>query len=574
MGLSDFILTGLTALCLNSTCPDDNSFHNLWYQRYQSLKDELKNDTLIITTLNNGPLSGYTNDSKGIIGTGVAFDIIRILQKEYGFQYKLVSPDDDVFEPPKDNLGGVKNMLLNKNVDVAAAFLPLQYTDVVSYSRSLDTAQWVVLMKRPAESATGSGLLAPFTATVWTLIIISLLVVGPILWLIVLLRAKMCKENYDSVFSLPACMWFVYGALLKQGSTLNPKTDSSRLLFSTWWIFITILTAFYTANLTAFLTLSKFTLPINEAKDIAKKHYKWVTNKGNGIIEELLTSRNLSNGDGKSLYEAVGMPKWEINAEEASILSDYVTRQNYMYIREKTVLETIMYEDYKQKTKENVDEAYRCTYVITNFPVGVFPRAFAFKPGFKYKELFDLTIQHLSESGITEFKQRELLPDTTICPLDLGSKERRLRNADLSMTYMIVGGGLIISTIIFGVELIIHNFNIHGCHKRRPLVVNVTNNNNVLKNNNAQLFPTINYANSYNNNSHYDVKGNFEMPKLFKTPPPSYNTLFNAPAVSTGADVKKKMINGRQYWVINNKQGATSLIPQRAPSALLFQFTN
>lgn len=63
--------------------------------------------------------------------------------------------------------------------------------------------------------------------------------------------------------------------------------DSSRLLFATWWIFITILTAFYTANLTAFLTLSQFTLPISKPEDIGTKKYSWVSQK-NGAIEEAI----------------------------------------------------------------------------------------------------------------------------------------------------------------------------------------------------------------------------------------------------------------------------------------------
>lgn len=70
----------------------------------------------------------------------------------------------------------------------------------------------------------GSGLLAPFNKNVWLLIIVSLLGVGPVLWFIMLLRARMCKDEKQMVFSLPSCMWFVYGALLKQGSTLNPRT--------------------------------------------------------------------------------------------------------------------------------------------------------------------------------------------------------------------------------------------------------------------------------------------------------------------------------------------------------------
>jgi len=56
--------------------------------------------------------------------------------------------------------------------------------------------------------------------------------------------------------------------------------DSTRLLFATWWIFILILTSFYTANLTAFLTKPQFTLPIKSLHDIAHKNYHWVAYKG------------------------------------------------------------------------------------------------------------------------------------------------------------------------------------------------------------------------------------------------------------------------------------------------------
>jgi hypothetical protein len=55
------------------------------------------------------------------------------------------------------------------------------------------------------------------------------------------------------------------------------------LLFATWWIFITILTSFYTANLTAFLTLSRFTLPIDGPKDLTKNKAGWISHKGSAL---------------------------------------------------------------------------------------------------------------------------------------------------------------------------------------------------------------------------------------------------------------------------------------------------
>lgn len=63
----------------------------------------------------------------------------------------------------------------------------------------------------------------------------------------------------------------------------NFIADSTRLLFATWWIFITILTSFYTANLTAFLTLSKFTLPYNSMEDIRDHNQKFVATRGGAV---------------------------------------------------------------------------------------------------------------------------------------------------------------------------------------------------------------------------------------------------------------------------------------------------
>lgn len=54
--------------------------------------------------------------------------------------------------------------ILFKEVDMAAAFIPVLpgLDDFVKWGIDLTQFQYVVLMKRPKESASGSGLLAPF----------------------------------------------------------------------------------------------------------------------------------------------------------------------------------------------------------------------------------------------------------------------------------------------------------------------------------------------------------------------------------------------------------------------------
>ncbi|EFA01567.1 glutamate receptor ionotropic, delta-1 [Tribolium castaneum] len=556
MGLFEI---ALAALCLNATCPGEEEppeFPEVQYLApdsndrktlFAQLTEQLKNENLIITTLKNDRLSGTEKRNNTILGKGIAFDLLNILQDKFQFNYTLIEPKANVWGAEKF---GVLDLLKDKKANLSAAFLPVltQYSNHISYSPSLDTGEWVVLMKRPKESATGSGLLAPFNLPVWLLILLSLVVVGPVIYFIIYLQAKLCKDDNNKVFPLPACIWFVYGALLKQGTTLNPMTDSSRLLFATWWIFITILTAFYTANLTAFLTLSKFTLPITEPKDIGEKRYKWVTTKGNALEDTVTVNESLTE-----LGKILGQPQRYLYVSDSDILRNYVHKRNWMFIREKPIVEYVMYDDYKEKTRNQIEEAKRCTYVITKFSVVSFSRAFAYSKDFKYKPLFDSTIQYLVESGIIKFKLREELPDTEICPHNLGNKERQLRNSDLLMTYEIVGGGFIISAIVFIIEVIIRR-------QKKPKTKSLP-----LQNPNKHTF-------EINLNNNYEKFGHFPYSSKFVTPPPPYHTLFNPPHKSD--NMKKRNFNGREYWVYDSISGETKMIPMRTPSALLFQYTN
>lgn len=57
-----------------------------------------------------------------------------------------------------------------------------------SFSTLLDETKLTAVMKRPQESATSSGLLAPFEKTVWLLVLASLIFVGPIIYLFANIR--------------------------------------------------------------------------------------------------------------------------------------------------------------------------------------------------------------------------------------------------------------------------------------------------------------------------------------------------------------------------------------------------
>lgn len=76
---------------------------------------------------------------------------------------------------------------------------------------------------------------------------------------------------------------------MQQGSEINPRAFSTRVLSGFWWFFSLILISSYTANLAAFLTVERMVSPIQTADDLAKQtSIEYGTRKG-GSTEEFFS---------------------------------------------------------------------------------------------------------------------------------------------------------------------------------------------------------------------------------------------------------------------------------------------
>ncbi|KAK9707852.1 Ligated ion channel L-glutamate- and glycine-binding site [Popillia japonica] len=73
------------------------------------------------------------------------------------------------------------------------------------------------------------------------------------------------NETVENQFSLANSFWFTIGTLMQQGSDLNPKATSTRIVGGIWWFFTLIIISSYTANLAAFLTVERMITPIENA---------------------------------------------------------------------------------------------------------------------------------------------------------------------------------------------------------------------------------------------------------------------------------------------------------------------
>jgi len=82
---------------------------------------------------------------------------------------------------------------------MAVAYLPIlpEMQKYCTFSTILEQSELTVLMKRPQESATGSGLLAPFNKTVWLFVLAAVVSVGPVIYTFATFRFVERKKSIE-----------------------------------------------------------------------------------------------------------------------------------------------------------------------------------------------------------------------------------------------------------------------------------------------------------------------------------------------------------------------------------------
>lgn len=69
------------------------------------------------------------------------------------------------------------------------------------------------------------------------------------------------------------------------GGILNPKSVSGRTLIGFWWLYCIVVTATFTGQLMATLTVTSVKPPFNSiAEMVAQDGYKWGTASGGTVI--------------------------------------------------------------------------------------------------------------------------------------------------------------------------------------------------------------------------------------------------------------------------------------------------
>lgn len=79
------------------------------------------------------------------------------------------------------------------------------------------------------------------------------------------------NEEVENIWGLLNSTWLTMGSIMGQGCDILPKSVSTRIIAGSWWFFALIMLASYTANLAAFLTMSRMDATIENVEDLAKQ---------------------------------------------------------------------------------------------------------------------------------------------------------------------------------------------------------------------------------------------------------------------------------------------------------------
>lgn len=257
---------------------------------------------------------------------------------------------------------------------------------LASYSFPLHFGRYYVMASRPASADIKRGLLAPFDWTTWICTLIAVILIGPLMYWIEKVRRIWCDD--DEKISYGKLNWFVYGALLRQGSNLNFKNDSIRIVVASWWIFVTILTSFYTADLIAYLSSYTVQRNVQGLEQIILDGNQLVVYEGSSVFYAIV-EEDTRIAPFKGKVRLLPPIQFGNGNDEVKDLEHKVIKKNIAIIRDYFSAQHFMYDYYLSVMTNTSNHADPCPFVLSQEPLVWLPQSFVFRKGSQLKTLLD-----------------------------------------------------------------------------------------------------------------------------------------------------------------------------------------
>nr|XP_045621985.1 glutamate receptor ionotropic, kainate 2-like [Procambarus clarkii] len=218
------------------------------------------------------------------------------------------------------------------------------------------------------------------------------------------------REVMENDFTLANSFWFTIGTLMQQGSDLNPKAASTRIVGGIWWFFTLIIISSYTANLAAFLTVERMITPIESAEDLAEQNeIEYGTLEGGSTMAFFRDSK-IETYQKMWRYMESRRPSVFVPTIEEGV--SRVLRGNYAFLMESTML------DYTIQRNCNLTQVGG---LLNSNSYGI-----ATPIGSPWRDKISLAILELQEKGIIQMLYSKWWKNTgDVCNRDEKNKDSK-----------------------------------------------------------------------------------------------------------------------------------------------------
>uniref|UniRef100_A0A8C7VZ30 Glutamate receptor n=1 Tax=Oncorhynchus mykiss TaxID=8022 RepID=A0A8C7VZ30_ONCMY len=390
---------------------------------------------------------------------GFSIDVLDSLAKILGFKYEIYQVADGKYGSPTSNgsWNGMIGDLISKRADLAVSAITItpERESVVDFSKRYLDYSVGILMRKSEEKINIFSLLAPFDLAVWACIAAAIPVVGVMIFILRRVQSVRSQNppgghQATSVStSLQSAIWIVYGAFVQQGGDSILGSVALRIVMGSWWLFTLIVCSSYTANLAAYLTVSRMDNAVRTFQDLSKQMdlaygtvrdsavYEYFRAKGTNALEqdstfaELWRTINKNNGHEHS----VSSPSEGIRKAK---------RDSFAFLWDMAVVE------YAALTDDD------CTLTVTGNSMSSKGYGLALQHGSPYRDLFSQKILELQEKGDLDILKQKWWPRKGRCDLDSHSEAqpegRALRLHSFAGVFCILAAGLLLACLVAALE--------------------------------------------------------------------------------------------------------------------------
>ncbi|XP_045462380.1 glutamate receptor ionotropic, kainate 1 isoform X2 [Harmonia axyridis] len=392
---------------------------------YESLAPNI---TLVVMTREEQPYVMVKED-KNLTGNarfeGFCIDLLKWIANQVGFQYTIrLVPDHmyGVYDPDTKQWNGIVRELMEKRADLAVASMTINYAreSVIDFTKPFMNLGIGILFKVPtSQPARLFSFMNPLAVEIWLYVLAAYILVSFTLFVMARFspyewnNPHPCHQDSDIVenqFSVSNSFWFITGTFLRQGSGLNPKATSTRIVGGIWWFFTLIIISSYTANLAAFLTVERMITPIESAQDLAEQaEIAYGTLEGGSTMTFF---RDSKIGIYQKMWRFMENRKPPVFVKSYEEGVERVLQGNYAFLMESTML------DYAVQRDCNLTQIGG---LLDSKGYGI-----ATPKGSPWRDKISLAILELQEKGIIQILYDKWWKNTgDVCTRDDKSKESK-----------------------------------------------------------------------------------------------------------------------------------------------------